>query len=155
MCQNVLVFPNIYCSEKELKHFGLVIFWIIRSTKLLIFFLNICFVTTCCKNQTRKTISSLYVLKCSNYSILYTLKVLLSKKPILYTLKALLSKNRFYFFFLIFWHLKIPPSSRAAFGINSSFNYFLSVLHFSNLICQAKRLKKAVLIRLKIKTIHS
>ena len=30
----------------------------------------------------------------------------------LYTLKALLSKNRFYFFFLIFRHAKVPPAFR-------------------------------------------
>ena len=39
------------------------------------------------------------VSKCPNISILQILK-------------TLLSKNRFYFFFLIFWHAKIPPSFR-------------------------------------------
>ena len=52
------------------------------------------------ENDTRKTFElCLCVTKCSN-----TLK--------LYTIKALLCKNRLYFFFLIFWHAKIPPSFR-------------------------------------------
>ena len=64
-----------------------------------------------------KSISSLYVSKCSNTSILYTLK-------------SLLSKNRFCFFFLSsdrqkFYHLL----GFHAIGINSSL-IFLSALHF-------------------------
>ena len=48
------------------------------------------------------TISSLCMTKCLNTSELYTTGAL----------KALLRKNRFCFFFLIFWHAKIPLSSR-------------------------------------------
>ena len=50
----------------------------------------------------KKTISSLFVTKYSNTSKFYTTDAL----------KALLSKYRSYFFFLIFWHKKIPPSFR-------------------------------------------
>ena len=62
-----------------------------------------------------------------------------------------LSKNRWYFFFLIFWHAKNPPS----FGMQCYWHYlftylFLSALRFSKLICLTKN---AVLIRLEIKTI--
>ena len=54
-----------------------------------------------CQNDSIFTkISELYqVAKCSN-----SLKF--------YTLKALPAKNRFYYFFLIFWHAKIPPFYR-------------------------------------------
>ena len=44
-----------------------------------------------------KSLSSISVSKYSN-----TLKF--------YTLNTLLGKNRFYSFFLVFWHAKVPPS---------------------------------------------
>ena len=50
----------------------------------------------------KKTISSLCVTKYPNTSKFHTTDVL----------KASLSKYRFYFFFLIFSHKKIPPSFR-------------------------------------------
>ena len=67
------------------------------------------------------TMSSFYV---SKYFLRYILTENVSKNfklyqvskcpniSILQILKTLLSKNRFYFFFLIFWHAKIPPSFR-------------------------------------------
>ena len=63
------------------------------------------------------------------------------------TLLQPLSKS---FFFLIFWHAKIPPSFRMPRFWYSSLIVFLGALRFSNLICLTK---KAILIRLKIKTI--
>ena len=58
------------------------------------------------------------VLKCSS-----TLK--------LYKLKALLSKNRFYFFFLMFWHATTSPSFRIPRYWNYIFTYrFLKFFSF-------------------------
>ena len=34
MCQTVIIFPNIYFSQKELRNFGLGISWIKMSAKL-------------------------------------------------------------------------------------------------------------------------
>ena len=106
--------------------------------------------------MSRKTISSLHLSKCSNTFILYTLK-------------ALLSKNRFYFFFLIFSCAKILGCH--AIGINSSLIFFkcfalfkftmpsqksdkIFVTDKKSVFTREKVLdRKAVLIRLKIKTI--
>ena len=71
-------------------------------------------------------ISSLRVIKYLGTSKLYTTDAL----------KALLSKNKFYFFFLIFWREKLPPSLLI-------FNF--TTLSFSNLLCEAKNLIRIII----------
>ena len=70
---------------------------------------------------------------------------------ILYTWKTLLSKNWFYFFFLIIWHAKIQPSFRIA----RYWHWFFTYLFFKCFVFFKFNMldKKAVPIRLKIKTI--
>ena len=60
-CSNISQY--IYYPQKELKHFGLEIFWIITIAKLFQIFYKIYCKTKCYKNQIRKTILSLYVSK--------------------------------------------------------------------------------------------
>ena len=96
--------PNIYYSQKELKHFDfeiLVIYGILEHTVLNIFkyiFWHICFKISKEKKKNNSQIFLNYIKVRKDFS---TLK--------LYILKVLLSKNRFYFFFVIFWHSPISP----------------------------------------------
>ena len=84
-------------------------------------------------------ISELYqVAKCSNTSILYTLK-------------AFLSKNRFHFFFLIFCHAKIRPSFRMPSYWHLFFTYrFFKCLAFSKVTTPSQKSDKNNSIRIII-----
>ena len=109
-------------------------------------FFNIYFGTKCLKYQIRKTISSLHVWKCPNTLKLYALKPLLVKIGFV---SFFSSSNMQKLYHLLGCH---------AIGMNSSLIFFLSALSFFKFTMPSQKSdnmldKKAVLIRLKIKTI--
>ena len=75
---------------------------------------------------------------------------------IVYTLNTLLSKSRLSFFFIIFWHAKIPPSFRMPrywhFHLSFFKRFTFSEFYMPNQKSESMFDKIAVLIRLKIKT---